>query len=150
MCGTEPGKQPRCYLVPIAGGAPQPITPEGVRAAWPAPDGRTLLVHGTNGYEVRTIGTDAHTPVPGFRAADAVIGWNDDHSIAVSVGNAVPLRIDSIDIRTGARAHVRDIAPPDNGGVYELMVTQWTDAGRSYVYHFGRTLDVIFVAKETR
>jgi hypothetical protein len=30
------------------------------------------------------------------------------------------------------------------------LVTQWTDGGRSYVYHYGRTLDVIFVAKETR
>ncbi|HTI37760.1 MAG TPA: protein kinase [Vicinamibacterales bacterium] len=150
MCGAESGKQARCYVLPIAGGTPQPVTPEGIRAAWPAPDGRTLLVHGTAGYEVLTIGSAAHSPARGFEAADAVIGWNDDRSIAVSANNGVPARIDRVDIETGARTHLRDISPPDNGGVYELMVTQWTDGGRSYVYHFGRTLDVIFVVKETR
>jgi len=150
MCGTEPGRPPRCYLVPIAGGSPQPITPEGVRAAWLAPDGRTLLVHGSQGFETRTIDSDAHTAVRGFKVDDAVIGWNDGHSIAVNASRGVPARIESVDIATGARAPLREIAPPDTAGVYELMVTQWTDGGRSYVYHYGRTLDVIFVAKETR
>ena len=150
MCGSEPARPPRCYLVPIAGGAPQPITPEGVRAAWLAPDGRTLLVHGSAGFETRTIGSDAHTAVRGFGDDDAVIGWNDSHSIAVNASRGVPARIESVDIATGARTPLREIAPPDTAGVYELMVTQWADAGRTYVYHFGRTLDAIFVAKETR
>ena len=150
ICGIEPGKQPRGYLVPIGGGAPQPVTPEGVRAAWLAPDGRTLLIHGSAGYELMTIGSGAHAAVHGFAAEDDVIGWNDGHSIAVNANRGVPARIDSIDVNTGARAHLRDVAPPDTAGVYELMVSQWADAGRSYVYHFGRTLDVIFVAKETR
>ena len=150
MCGSEPGQQPRCYLVAIAGGPPQPITPEGVRGAWLAPDGRTLLVHGSQGFETRIIGTDAHTPARGFNDDDAVVGWNDDHSIAVNATRGVPARIERVDIATGARTLLREIAPPDTAGVYELMVTQWTDGGREYVYHFGRTLDVIFVAKETR
>jgi len=149
-CGSEPDKPPRCYLISIAGGPPQPVTPEGVRAAWLAPDGRTLLVHGSEGFERRTIDGDTRAPVRGFADDDAVIGWNDSHSIAVNASRGVPARIESVDVVTGTRTPLREIAPPDTGGVYELMVTQWADAGRTYVYHFGRTLDAIFVVKETR
>ena len=150
MCGSEAGKPPRCYVVAIDGGSPQPVTPAGVHAAWIAPDGRTLLVHGSAGYETMTIGSDGHTAARGLGPDDSVIGWNDDRSIAVNVGRVIPARIEGVDIVTGARTLLREIAPPDTAGVYELMVSQWTDGGRTYVYHFGRTLDAIFVVKEIR
>src|SRR5262249_22066158 len=43
FCGSEKGRALRCYMQAIAGGAPAPITPEGVAQIFPAPDGRRFF-----------------------------------------------------------------------------------------------------------
>ena len=40
--GNEPGRPGRTYVVDVAGGKPEPVTPEGVFATLPSPDGKFL------------------------------------------------------------------------------------------------------------
>ena len=149
VCGREKSKAPRCYEQDINGGAPQPVTPEGVTFAWLAPDGRTLLAQTVPGtFEVLTIGSPSAGPARGLTSNDTVIGWNTDlTSVVVSVGASVPARIERVDLASGARTLLREIGPPDRTGITSVRVSQWIDDGRGYVYDYNRVSDALFVVK---
>ena len=116
--------------------------------AWLAPDGKTLLGDtGAGAYVLTSIGGASTTTVRGLMSADTVIGWSSDvRSVVVSAGNAVPARVESVDVATGIRTFMREIAPPDRDGVWRVTVTQWLD--HDHVYHYSRNADAIFVVKE--
>lgn len=149
ICGRPKGLPPRCYAEDIQGGPAEAITPPGVTAAWLAPDDKTLLGQtGPDSYELLSRGTSTATPVKGFTVADHVIGWDtDQQTVAVSVGNAVPARVERVDLASGKRTLVREIAPSDSAGVTSVRVTQWIDDGRGYVYDFLRRDDALFIVK---
>jgi hypothetical protein len=87
-------------------------------------------------------------PARGLPANDEIVDWStDSRSILVSVGNAAPARIERVDLATGARTFVREIAPPDRAGVNSVRVSQWIDDGRGYVYDYARVSDALFVVK---
>ncbi len=69
--GFEPDHHPRLYLQPLSGGAPKPITPEGVTGP-PSPDGK--LVAATDGKLYPTDG-GASRPIPGIEVEDLVERW---------------------------------------------------------------------------
>ena len=148
VCGYEKGKAPRCYKQNISGGAPEAVTPEGVRQAWLSPDGKTLLGdRGSGAYEIRSIGSSSAVAAKGLTPADVIVGWSGDgRSVIVNAGNAVPARVEIVNVTTGARTFLREIAPPNAAGVTTLTVSQWLDSG--YVYSYRRTLDAIYVVRQ--
>ena len=139
----------RC-LETHAGAAPSPAPIPSVAAmqAWLAPDGKTLLGDtGAGAYVLTSIGGASTTTVRGLMSADTVSGWSSDvRSVVVNAGNAVPARVESVDVATGIRTFLREIAPPDRDGVWQVTVTQWLD--HDHVYHYSRNADAIFVVKE--
>ncbi len=147
VCGSEKNKASRCYRLDLAGGAPQPVTPEGTSDAWFANDGKMIIAYaGPGRYQVQTIGSDSAQAARGLTDADVVLGWNAaPRLVAVDAGGLVPARIDEVDIVTGARSRVREIAPPDRTGLTSVFMHQWLDGGRGYTYTYSRELDTIYV-----
>ncbi len=51
-CGHEEGRAVRCYVQEVGGGAPRALTPEGTTQGFPSPDGRSVLVSGSDGLRL--------------------------------------------------------------------------------------------------
>ncbi len=102
------GHPKRLYLQELSGGAPQPITPEGVTGPL-SPDGRLVAFEGKL-YEA---GGSTTRPILGAEPADKIEGWGSDskslfvRQILVSGGQ----RVFRIDVTSGRRTLVHDIAP---------------------------------------
>ncbi|MEI6669872.1 MAG: serine/threonine-protein kinase [Acidobacteriota bacterium] len=148
VCGNEPKRAPRCYQQPMGGGPPTPVTPDDVESALIAPDGRTLLLLKTSGAkQVYVIGGTAATDALGIVATDVPKAWSrDGRSVFVQAGIVVPARIERVDLGTGVRTLVRELAPPDRSGLCSVFVDQWLDEGKAYVYEFTYDLSTLFVA----
>jgi Tol biopolymer transport system component len=105
--GFEPDHNPRIYLQALSGGAPKPITPEGVTGPL-SPDGK--LVAATDGKLYPTDG-GAPRPVPGIEPGDLIERW------AVEPGSLLVRRtLDSGDLQVfrldaaGRRTLIHQIA----------------------------------------
>jgi Tol biopolymer transport system component len=107
--GFEPDHHARLYLQALSGGAPKPITPEGVTGQL-SPDGK--LTAATDGKLYPTDG-GAPRPIPGFEPGDLVARWaSEPGSLFVrrklESGDNEVFRLDAI----GRRTLVHQIARP--------------------------------------
>jgi len=151
LCGTETSGESRCYQQSVAGGAPTPITPNGVDYAGLAPDDATLLYRDRNGdFWLTSLGaTAAPRRASGLTPADRPAGFSkDSRSVFVQVGNTIPLHVDRIDLSNGARTSAADLAPPDRSGVTGMRLDQLADDGRVYTYRVLETLSTLFVVEQ--
>ena len=146
VCGSEPSRAPRCYGQDLSGAAPTPLTAEGVMAAL-APDGQTLLLTAADGsFQVSSIQAGTPRAVAGLRAGDRVVAWSrDSRAVFVQQGYEAPARIERVDLRSGARATVREIVPEGVGTLAILLVTDWVDEGRWYAYNYTTVPSTLFV-----
>jgi hypothetical protein len=128
------------------------LTPEGVEHAWIAPDERTLLTTSLSGtYEIRLAGTDQASPARGLTPIDVPIGWSTDgESVVVTTGGQIPARVERVNVTTGARTVVRELAPPDRAGLTSVALEQWIEDGRGYVFRYQRSFSTLFVATGVR
>jgi hypothetical protein len=151
VCGTEAGRPPRCYEQEIPGGAPKPITSDGVSRVLLAHDGRTLLARRAGGSETMTIDGARPVAAKGVEDGDEVIGWTtDDRGVIVTKVNTIPGRIERVDLATGQRTMLRELAPPDRSGLVIIWAHQWLDDGRGYTYTYMRQLSQIYVVTGAR
>jgi hypothetical protein len=100
-----PGQKSRVYLQDLAGGPPQPITPEGVLGV-PSPDGNLVAWEG-NLYAAGT----APRPIPGGEPADQPTAWSaDSRSLFVrQVLDSGTQKVFRIDLDTGGRTLLHEI-----------------------------------------
>ena len=149
FCGNEGSRPPRCYEQNIGGGAPKPVTPDGVEAALLAPDERGLLLRTSAGaFELGVLGSSDTRPAKGFATGDRALAWSrDGRFVFVQATPNFPARVDRVDPVSGARATEKVLAPPDRMGVTNTYVDQWLD-GVGYTYRVGRTLSTLFVATQ--
>jgi len=152
VCGNEKGKRTRCYAQDITDGALTPLTPEGVARALIAPDERTLLTRSANGtYEIRSGANDQASPARGLTPTDVPLRWSaDSESIVVTTRGRIPALVERVNVATGARTPLREIAPPDRAGLTAVLLNDWIDDGRGYVYQYQRSLSTLFVATGVR
>ncbi len=119
--GIEPGHKIRRYLQDLNGGAPKPITPEGV-AGLLSRDG-TLVASGAQLYP-----TDGGTPRPiaGLDPKDRPVGWGSDDRTLV-VGQVVEqgdAQLYRLDVTTGRRTPLVLIKRmPGTLGVAKILIT---------------------------
>jgi Tol biopolymer transport system component len=149
-CGSEPSRAPRCYVLDVAGSTPKPVTPEGV-VGTVAPDGRTLLLTLPDGtFQLASIDGGAVQPVVGLRTEDIRIAWGrDSRSVFVQRGLEVPAIVERVELTTGRRTVVRQVAPEGTGlgSVLTVTVSGWADEGRWYAYtYFGNEATLFVVS----
>jgi len=148
VCGNEKGKRTRCYAQDITDGKVTPLTPEGVAFALIAPDERTLLTRSANGtYEVRSTANDQASPARGLTQTDVPLRWSEDsQSVVVTTRSRIPALVERVNVTTGVRTPLREIGPPDRGGLTQVLLNDWIYDGRGYVYQYQRSLSTLFVA----
>jgi len=123
-----------------------PLTPEGVLATL-APDGRTLLLALADGrFQLSSIEGGPPRPVEGLRPSDRQVGWSrDSQAVYVQPGLQVPATVERVELATGRRSVVRQLAPEGLGALAAIYVTDWIDDGRWYAYNYTSLPSTLFV-----
>ena len=152
--GFEPGKRSRSWVQNIDGGAPKPITPEGVTGLLSTPDGTRVVARGPDGAR-RLYPIDGSGEPQAMKFVEPIEGLlrftTDEYSVLVrrpSTPGTGVVDILKVDLRTGARTPVRSIAPLrealGNGGVGQILITA---DGAVYVQGYGVTQSDLFLVK---
>jgi eukaryotic-like serine/threonine-protein kinase len=149
--GFQPGKPPRTWIQDLGGGAPKPVTPDGVQSTLITPDGTKLWSKGDGGVR-RLYPVDGSAPevVKFVEAADGMLGFAaDGHSVFVArTGDGGTAQISRLDLTNGTRTPIRVITPLreslGNGGIGSILITP---DGKSYVYGYGVTVSDLYLVK---
>jgi serine/threonine protein kinase len=149
-CGSEPGRGPRCYEQRLDG-LPKAVTPEGLVGAALSLDGRLLLGQDANrAWQVVDLASGSLRAAAGLQPTDVVAGWSNDGSAAfVARVPQVPARLERVNLRTGVRTFIRELAPPDRAGVSVIVPTSIIDDGRGYAYFYIRDVATWYIVHDT-
>ena len=146
---VEPDSGVRAFLVE-EGSAPRAITPPGAQWTAIAPDGRHLVA--AIGLEAPMIypieGGGEPRAIAGVDKEDAVIGWSaDGGSLLAARPNAMSMRVDRVDLKTGERTLWREIMPADQAGILDIGPIFFSRDGLSYAYTYRRVLSTLYLAE---
>ena len=155
ISGNEPGHGSRLFIQDIAGGKPRAITPEGVSFTFAAaltPDGKSVVATGPDRrLAIYPIEPGEPRPLPGQDPEDVPLRWTPDGSaLFVYRPSAPPLRVETIDVKTGRRALWKELRPPDPSGVDQVGPILISPDEKSYVYSYRRALDELYLATGLR
>jgi len=136
VCGNEPGKAARCYVRPLGDGPQRPLTLEGTDNGFVSPDGQQVVAHLTSGsYQVYPVQGGAPRSIPSLGAGDEVLGWSpDSRALRIRQVGEIPVRVEQLDLVTGRRSLLVEIAPPDRAGV--LSISRFSLGGDPGVYAY--------------
>jgi dipeptidyl aminopeptidase/acylaminoacyl peptidase len=151
--GNRPGDLYRLFKIPLAGGAPAPIS--GTVGGGPialSPDGRLLASNGPDGkIALYPVDGGASRPLPGSRKDEYPVRFAPDgRSLYVYESAGVPSRVYRIEIETGRRDVWKEVGPADTAGVYRIARVVMNADGRFYAYSFGRELTTVVLAEGLR
>ncbi len=150
LWGAEvPGQPGRLWVQDLAGGSPQPITPERTGAGVVSPDGRLVATIGDDGHFLYPVNGGERRPLPGALPEEWPIQWGHDGKVYLARNDRLPVRVMRIDVATGQREVWREIAPPDRGGIVSVQPLITRDA-RAYVYTYNRYLSDLFLVRGVR
>jgi Tol biopolymer transport system component len=142
VAGFEEGKGWRMYVQDLSGGPPRPVTPEGVavRANTLTPDGKWMVAR-IKGRLMRVpMDGGEPQPVTGADPEDRPLLWRSDGRVLFVRQGQLPARIFALDVTSGGRTLVREIAPRDPVGVDSVGDIRLTPDGKSYAYVYIRSL----------
>jgi len=147
VCGNEPGRASRCYAQELSGGALHPLTPEGTGSGWVSPDGSSLLGRtGTGAFLLYPLGSAGEPrALPYLTRDDLVIRWSGDgRSLLVYRANVLPVRVEKVDVASGRRTLLREIAPADRSGVTGITGVSFSGDEKWYAYSYSREASQLF------
>ena len=148
---AEPGHAVRTYVQDLTGGAPRPLTPEGLTASLVSPDGHaaagldagTVRIYPLDGGETRT--------VPGLNREFSPVQWSADSASLYGYDDAeVPAEIFRVNIATGKQEAVRKLIPRDPAGVVYIAPIIMTTDATVFAYSSYRLLSVLYVVTGIR
>jgi dipeptidyl aminopeptidase/acylaminoacyl peptidase len=155
LLGSEEGRGMRLYIVPIAGGAPRPISPEGVGFQAGAivkpvsPDGKRVLAM-TPAQELRVYSLEDGAQLASIQLEDREepIRWcGDGRAIFLWTRGRVPARVLKLDLETGERTPWREYPPADRTGVVCSRSVLLTPDGATCVHTYSHMISELFVAR---
>ena len=142
--GTDGG--PRSYVQDLEGGAPRAITPTGVAPArnTVSPDGKWLAAGSPGGVRLFPVDGGEPKSVPETQRADQPIRWNSDGTVLYVRNGRLPARIFGVDVASGKRTLLHELAPADRVGASGVQEVRLTPDGTSYVFGFIQTLHNLY------
>ncbi|MFN0247377.1 MAG: protein kinase domain-containing protein [Kofleriaceae bacterium] len=138
------GHRPRLWRWDLASSA-VPLTAEGVFGdVAVSPDGHRVALITDGELVVIDAATAASSRVPGAFVDEVVCGWHTDNASVFVRGLTPPIPIQRVDVATGTRTRVAEIAPPSLGlgGVCAVVIDH---AGDAYAYSYGQELSRLYV-----
>jgi hypothetical protein len=141
-CGNEVGQASRCYVQELTGGSPHAVTPLGTTRGLASPDGNSILARESGGkFLIYPLTGGPPRPVPGTMPDEQVIRWSlDGRSVLIYRHGIVPARVERLELATGKRTLVRQLAPPSQAGVLDILSVAFDDDEQSYAYTYNRYL----------
>ncbi|HKB72530.1 MAG TPA: protein kinase [Thermoanaerobaculia bacterium] len=151
-CGNEPGRGSRCYSQDVSDGSLRPVTPEGASNGSVSPDGTQVLYSNQDGaWLVQPMEGGTGKPLPEIAPDESVIRWSpDSRSLYVFHPATLPFRFERLDLASGRRELIREVAPADRTGLLEGGVASITEDTRSYAYDYSRMTSQLFVVSGAR
>jgi len=147
---NAPGRGSRLYLQEVAGGGPRPISDEGISISriFVSPDSRWIAAIGpdTRVHLYPTAG-GAPTDLQASQPDDYPAGWTADGKGLYVSRQGLPCTVDLIDIASGRRTHVRDLAGPDPAGVTSFGPARATPDGQTMTIGMNRILSILYRIK---
>jgi len=156
FAAEEPGHRRRTYVQDIAGGPPQPVTPEGMVGTLLSPDGKLIAGGGRYGeYYLCPVGGGEPQPLEGYADGDALLQWSGDgRSLFVRAAGEMELNIFRLDLESGRRDFWKELTPPQPAGVVGVATgpgqVRLTPDGKSYVYTYWAAPNEISLAEGLR
>ncbi len=145
----------RLYIQALSGGAPRAFTPpimmvpEANEAHLVSPDGKWAFARDVNGKPwLYPLPGGNPRPVPGLAAGDAWINWASDGRSAYLCQNDITrAEVIRLDLATGKRQLLTQLAPTDPAGVTAVTPVRITPDGKFYAYSYHRSLSTLFLAR---
>ena len=143
----------RIYVQDINGGKMRAVTPE-VRVepelyqpTSVSPDGKYVFGRDPEGKPwLYPLDMSTPRPVPGIEPGDLWIGWPDDgKSGFVYPGGRVPVQLFRLDLTTGKRQLVTEIAPGDLSGLSDISSVRITPDGKAHAYSYDRCMSELYL-----
>ena len=144
------GQTSRAYVVPVDGGKPVPLGPPGL--ALPefgnpvSPDGRFVaLVDAEKRAVLCPVDGGPASRVAGLEAGEFPIQWTaDGQFLYAHKGGGFPAKVWRVELATGRRELVREIALADVAGVSSIESIVITPDGRTLAYGYSHNLSDLY------
>ncbi|MBI3932938.1 MAG: protein kinase [Acidobacteria bacterium] len=156
FAGSEEGRSLRLYVQGVAGGPPRPVSPEGLRIAYAtrpvSPDGQAAVaVDGAGRALLVPLNGGKPRPVPGLEPNDIPFRWGGDgRSLFLFRTGEMPARAQRLELASGRRDTIAEIAPFDRAGVRSLTTIQATPDGRRFAYTYSQSLSELYLVEGLR
>jgi Tol biopolymer transport system component len=146
--GNQPNRPLRTYSQDMRGGAPIPLTPEGMPAMHVSPDGKYLAAVVDGKLNLIPIGGAAPKPPLAVEAGESVIRWSADGRYLFLRKQERPaaVKISRLDLATHREEPWKELKPADPVGV-EIGEVVLTPDGAAYAYSFQRDISTLYLAK---
>ena len=149
--GNEPGKGVKLYVLDVASGKSQAISPEGVNgtAFIISPDSQWVAGIGPDekGYLFPINGGEARA-IPGFNSGEQPITFSSDsHSLYVYQPGELPARVDRVDLQTGKRVLWKELIPSDPAGVETIGPILITPDAKTCIFGYHRMLADLYLVE---
>ena len=144
--GVEKGHGNRLYVLDLAGGAPRPVTPDGVRLSdgmhTVSPDGLFVAAQGPDHqawlYPLDASGGPARR-LPGLSADETPVRWSSD-------GKTFYFWDFTMEVASGRKRAWKEPRPPDPAVDNITAILPGPD-GKSYVYGYTRYVSELFLVE---
>jgi eukaryotic-like serine/threonine-protein kinase len=149
VCGNQPRHAMRCFARNLPNGSLSPVTPEGASDGVVSPDGREVVASSADSGVVRysLVGAPARA-VRGMRPLETVLRYSPDgRALWVSSQRELPLRVDRLDLETGARSELIALMPQRQIGLLDIHVVSLADDPRAHAYITTERLSYVFELK---
>jgi len=149
---NEQGHASRCYVLDLAGGKPEAVTPEGTVCGPSSPDGRLVVGVGPNSVvAIYPIGEGSPRMIPGQEAGFLPVQWSSDGSVLYGyhIGE-LPSRIYKVRIDSGKQTVVQQLRPGVPAGVVMVAPVQVSRDGTRFAYSYNQTLSVLYLISGLR
>src|SRR5579862_11557 len=139
----------RLWVQNAEGGAPAPISPEGVTVGYLScisPDGKRVAAQDPQGKStIYPITAGPPVPVPNVDPGDVAIQWSPDGKSLLIGRREVPARVFTIDLVSGQRKLFKTFTPADPTGLFANQPPQFSSDLKSYVYTYQRITSDLYV-----
>ena len=148
--GSERGRPTRTYIQRVDGGDPRAVLPEAARAVLVSRDGLSVVaMEPGQPWRLYPLNGSPASPLPGITTSDRLSGWTEDGRAVIVTTGSMPVRLERVDIRTGARSVLREIATPSR--VARGMVLRSVTAdGDQFAYSTGLLSTTLHVVTGVR
>lgn len=138
---SQPGHAARCFIQSIDGGAARPVTPEGVTACEPSPDGKSVA----GGDSIYPLDNSAPRTIPGLFPGET-FQWTSDPRFGYAFqSRPAPVTVYRLNVLTGQRQVFHEIRPADMTGLGPITHVYFSADGRAYVYGYARCLSDLYL-----